>query len=314
MVNRVTVAAVSAFAQPYDEQVKPADVVDRMIALWGERLETVVHQRPDLLVLPEYCDRPYVATYPRELLEEYYALRGDRIRDFFAEKAAEFGINIAYSASRDTPAGRFNSTQFLGRDGAVVGVYDKCFITDGEKSVMGVTPGAGARTVQLDFGTVAGAICFDLNFEELLADVARLHPDLVVFSSAFHGGYLQSHWAYTARAHFVGAIYPPSKSAVLNPFGEVISTSTNYRHETIAEINLDSALIHIDFNGVKFNAIRREYGRDVRIHDPGSIGAVMISSEREGLSIDDVIDRFELVRLDDYFTRVRTFRPAAEPA
>ena len=309
MVNKVTIAALSAFPLPLDDQVKPADVVGRMIDHWSDRLETVLPLRPDLIVLPENCDRPSVGTYPRDLRHEYYDLRGDRIRDFFAATAEQAGANIAYSAFRETDQGRFNSTQFLGRDGSVVGTYDKSFLTDGEFNQTGITPGAGASVVELDFGRIAGAICFDLNFEELLADVARLSPDLVVFSSAFHGGYLQTHWAYTARAHFVGAVYPPSRSAVLNPFGEVIATSTNYRHEAIGTVNLDSALIHIDFNGTKFNAIKREYGPDVRIHDPGSIGAVLLSSEREGLSVDDVIERFELVRLDDYFAHVRTFRP-----
>ncbi|SDS51353.1 Predicted amidohydrolase [Jiangella sp. DSM 45060] len=306
MVNRVTVATVSAEPLRLGAEVRPADAGQRMIAHWRDRLETVRYARPDLVVLPEHCDRP-AASYPADLLEEYFQVRGDRVRDAFVELAAEIGANIAYSGLRVTPDGRFNSTQLIDRRGEIAGVYDKTFLTDGEAVTL--TPGTGARGIQLDFGLVAPAICFDLNFDELLRDVAGLGPDLVAFSSAFHGGSLQTHWAYTARAHFAGAVYPPARSAVLSPFGEVIASSTNYRHEAVGTVNLDTVLIHIDHNGPKFDAIRREYGPDVRIHDPGLIGVVALSSEREGLSATDVIERFELERLDEYFARVRERQP-----
>jgi predicted amidohydrolase len=308
MVNRVTIATVSGEPLQVADDTRPARVAGLMVDHWRDRLETVRYSRPDLVVLPEHCDRPSV-TYPADRRDEYLDARGNRVRDFFAQMAVEIGTNIAYSALRVTDDGRrFNSTQLIDRSGAVVGVYDKSFLTDGEHE-KGLVPGAGARAFDLDFGRVAPVICFDLNFEELLDDVARLRPDVVAFSSAFHGGPLQQQWAYTTRSHFVGAVYPPAHSAVLNPFGEPIASSTNYRHETVGVVNLDTALIHIDHNGPKFAALRREFGPDVTIHDPGLIGVVAVSSEREGLSVDDVIAGFELDRLDDYFARVRARRP-----
>lgn len=308
MARHTTLAAVSGFPLRLDGSTPPERVTDIMIEHWRERLETVIHLRPDLVVLPEQCDRPWMASYPRDLLEQYYDDRQDRFLDFLASIAREYRTNIAYSGRRVASSGRYNATQVMDRSGTIVGVYDKCYLTEGEHQRSGMTPGDGPRLIQLDFGTVAPAICFDLNFDELLTDVAELEPDVIAFSSNFHGGPLQGHWAYTARSYFVGSICPPSPSAILDPFGDPVASSTNYRHEALAVVNLDSALVHIDFNGRKFNAIRREYGPDVRIKDPGRIGVVEITAEREGLSVDEVIERFELVRLDDYFRRVRGHR------
>lgn len=308
MARHVTLATLSGFPLPLDGSTPPDRVTDIMIEHWRERLETVVHSRPDLIVLPEQCDRPSLKTYPRDLVEQFYEHRGDRILDFFASVAREHHTHIAYSGRRVDGPTRYNATQIIDRNGDIAGTYDKCYLTEGEYERTGMTPGDGPRQIELDFGTVAPAICFDLNFEELLDDVAALRPDVVAFSSNFHGGYLQQHWAYTTQAYFVGAICPPSPSEIRDPFGIPVASSTNYRHEAVATVNLDRAVVHIDFNGVKFNDIRRAYGPDVRISDPGRVGSVLLTAEREGLSVDEVIERFELVRFDDYFRRVRRYR------
>jgi len=314
VARHVTIATVSNFPLRLDGSIPPEQVADLEIALWRERLDTVLPLRPDLVVLPEHCDRPWGGSYPAELLEQYWPHRGDRVLDFLAEVAATHRTNIVYSARREDGERHFNASRIIDRTGTVAGTYDKCFLTTGEFEGSGYTPGAAARLIELDFGTVAPAICFDLNFEELLDEVVALRPEVIAFSSNFHGGYLQQHWAYSARAYFVGAICPPSRSEIRNPFGEVVATSTNYRHEAVGTVNLDSALIHIDLNRTKFDAIRKEYGRDVRIHDPGSIGAVQLIVEGDGFSVDDVIEKFELIRLDDYFAHVRTFRASRDGA
>jgi hypothetical protein len=51
-----------------------------------------------------------------------------------------------------------------------------------------------------------------------------------------------------------------------------------------------------------------KYGKDVTITDPGELGAVMITSEHDRLSIDDMIKEFNIELLDDYFNRSRQVR------
>ena len=59
-----------------------------------------------------------------------------------------------------------NSCVILDRNGEIAGIYDKNFPTIGEME-KGIKAGKEAPIIQLDFGKVAVAICFDLNFDEL---------------------------------------------------------------------------------------------------------------------------------------------------
>jgi len=70
----------------------------------------------------------------------------------------------------------------------------------------GILYGREAPVFDCDFGRVAFAICFDLNFDELRLKYVKAKPDLIVFSSVYHGGLMQAYWAYSCRAHFIGAV------------------------------------------------------------------------------------------------------------
>jgi hypothetical protein len=161
---------------------------------------------------------------------------------------------------------------------------------------------------ELDFGRVAVAICFDLNFDELRERYVKEKPDLILFSSMYHGGFVQSLWAYTCRSFFVGSIYRGTPSEIRNPLGEVVATSTNYTNYAVARINLDSELVHIDFNSSRYRALKEKYGPGVTISDPGKLGCVLLTSEHENVSVRQMIKEFNIELLDDYFSRVRNVR------
>ena len=101
-----------------------------------------------------------------------------------------------------------------------------------------------------------------MNFEELRAKYEKSRPELLVFSSMYHGGHVQSHWAYTCRSWFVGAC-SGLPCNVLNPIGEVVASSTNYYPYITSTINLDYAVVHLDENWQKLNDLRKKYGVNV---------------------------------------------------
>jgi predicted amidohydrolase len=186
-----------------------------------------------------------------------------------------------------------------------VGSYDKLrpTSTELEQSIM---PGEAASVFECDFGTVGGAICFDLNFDELRLQYATLRPDLILFASMYHGGLMQSYWAYSCRSHLVSAISNPNApSQVVLPTGSILAQSTNYTQFVTASINLDCALVHLDCFFSKIDEVKREYGPKLQIFDPGLLGSVLLSAEAEDLSITEVIDQFELELLDPYLDRSR---------
>jgi predicted amidohydrolase len=274
-----------------------------MVALWQKRIKNdLLPDKPDLIVLPEASDR-----YPgidAKQTHAYYRIRGNQVRDFWVKVAQEHKCYVAYSAAREAADGSWrNSTQIIDRTGQVAGTYNKNHLTFGEIDEFGFRCGKDAPLIECDFGKVACAICFDLNFNELRLKYVKAKPDLIIFSSMYHGGIMQNYWAYSCRAHFVGAIAHPAPSAIISPVGEILTGTTNYFDFATATVNLDCCVVHLDYNWDKLAAMKKKYGAKVKAHDPGFLGSVLISSETDEFDVHHLVKEFEIELLDDYFER-----------
>jgi predicted amidohydrolase len=304
--NRVTVATIGAYGGMATEEEKtdPQKSVDRMIEFWKAEISIILPSRPDLIVLTEACDRPQGLDDDQVLA--YYRVRKDQVLDYFSSVAKANRCYIAFGMKRDDGKGSWlNSCFLLDREGKIAGIYNKNFPTVYEIEE-GIKADTDAPVFQCDFGSVACAICFDLNFEELRLKYEKLKPDIIVFPSRYHGGLMQAYWAYSCHSFFVGAVAAQgSPSEIRNPLGEVIATSTNYFHYAVATVNLDSRLVHLDYNWDKLIALKKKYGEKVTVTDPGNVGAVLITSEDNKISAIRMIKEFDIELLDDYFARSR---------
>lgn len=300
---------ISALSQPSCTAAYSGDM-EGMVRIMEQHLRTNIAQvlvdDPDLIVLPEACDR--FPSMTMEVRKDYYRYRGNRMRDMYREIARKHNCYIAYSACRlvedeiDHPFR--NSTQLIGRDGEIVGIYDKNHLVPDEYDKGEIAYGTEPIVLETDFGRVGFAICFDLNYYELMNAYADLHPDLIIFSSMYHGGLTQENWAYTCQSFFVGAICN-DQSRILNPVGEQLYTTTNYQNYITGKVNLDYAVIHIDRNRAKYLAAKKKYGDKLIIHDPGHVGVVVLYYEGEDITARDIVREFDIMLLDDYFSLCR---------
>lgn len=298
--NYITVATIGA-APSLDKKQDPQKIVNQVIAFWKQELKQVLPDKPDLIVLPEVCDLSGAD-------KEYLKVRKNQVLDFFASVAKTNHCYIAFGMMREGSEGvLLNSCIILDRNGEIAGIYDKNFPTIGEME-KGIKAGKEAPVFQLDFGKVAVAICFDLNFDELLEQYAAKKPGLIIFSSMYHGGLAQSIWAYKCRSYFVGSVYKGTPSEVRNPMGDIVAASTNYYDFAVTRINLDCKLVHLDYNQSKLTALKEKYGAGVTISDPGKLASVLITSEEKNVTVDQMIKEFEIELLDDYLNRSRAFR------
>jgi len=134
--------------------------LDKMIAHWRKKFDQVLPDKPDLIVVPEACDRP--SGFSGEKLRQYYKVRKDQIQKFFAQVAKDNNCYIVYSAHQEMSDGTLrNSSVLIDRKGNVAGIYNKNHPTIGEIE-KGVLCGKDAPVIECDFGRVAMAICFDL--------------------------------------------------------------------------------------------------------------------------------------------------------
>jgi predicted amidohydrolase len=177
----------------------------RMTGFWRDEINQVLPDKPDLIVLPELCDR--FSNLAPQQVKEQRAARGDSMLEFLQSVARENRCYIAYPTARLAGDGSWrNAALMIDRRGEVVGEYDKNHPVVTETTEMDILCGAAAPLIECDFGRVAFAICFDLNFDELRLKYKAAHPDLIVFPSMYHGGIMQPYWAYSCRAHFVGCV------------------------------------------------------------------------------------------------------------
>lgn len=294
---------VSSFC-PSASRERPAapyrEAVAAQIGSWSEHFSAVWPDRPDLLVVPEACDR-YPGLPAAELLD-YYREQGQQVLQAFAALAREHQCYIVYSGRLDDRNGTpRNASVLLDRQGKIAGVYCKNHLMPDE-ALSGLRCGDRAEVFATDFGRVGMCICFDLNFRDLLERYAAQEPDLMLFSSMYHGGLMQNYWACRCASYFVGAVAGVEASAV-NPLGTVVATSTNYFARMTTSINLDYQVVHLDYNWKKLAALKQAYGRRVRIDDPGRLGAVLVTSECDEVSSAEMIAEFELELWRDYYAR-----------
>lgn len=292
---------------PYSVDVNSGygKAVEEMLGCLKREIDLVLPEKPDLIVLPEACDRP--VNLPASERKKYFLERGAKVLDFYREIARNYNCNITYSTIRDVPDGTFrNSTIMINREGKVDGIYNKNHIVDGENIRGDIYCGTNAPIINCDFGKVGCAICFDLNFEPIRQKYEKQRPEMIIFSSNYHGGIMQNYWAYSCRSYFVSA-FGYGESTIVSPVGETIGRSTNYFSYFTQTINLDYAVAHLDYNWERLRNMKKKYGPGVNIHDPGHLGAVLITSEIEGISAMDMVNEFEVELLDDYFRRSLDF-------
>ncbi|WJH36096.1 carbon-nitrogen hydrolase family protein [Paenibacillus sp. CC-CFT747] len=308
MARYVTISCIGPRPLAIDAEIPPQEVVERMIGHWQSQLEQVLPDRPDLIVLSEVCDRPDPGRFPLKQRLAYYRTRNNQIRDFLAETAKRHRCYITYPAHTEAEDGTWrNAMQLIDREGRVMGAYHKNYLVPDEYDKANILYGKDTPVFECDFGRVVCAICFDLNFEELRRQYELAKPDLIVFPSNYHGGLMQNYWAYSCRSYFAGAV-SGAPCTIVTPLGEVAAHSTNYYSFITATVNLDYAVIHIDENSAHFPGIKQKYGPSVKIHDPGLLGCVLLTSESDEFTVNDVIEEFGLERMDDYFRRTEEDR------
>ncbi len=304
MAKYVRVAAISIHPRSILDKPENQNVFDYVLNWLKKEIEQVLPDKPDLILIPECCDRP------REMeladVQAYYASRNGEIQSYLCSVARDNRCYVAYGYVREASDGmRRNSCIMIDRQGNIMGAYDKNFPTIGEKSMYKVLPGTEEHIFECDFGRVGAIICFDLNFDEIRAKYKKAKPDMIVFPSNFGGGLMRNFFAYDTRSYFVAACGWDCPAEVITPLGETLDITKcfAYYDYIVQDINLDYAIVHLDFNREKLRAAKEKYGSAFNMRVGGFLGVVMITCESEDMTIDDIVREFEIELLDDYLER-----------
>lgn len=203
----------------------------------------------------------------------------------------------------------YNTAVIINRRGEVAGRYRKMHPTIGEIEG-GVTPGNRPVVIETDFGRIGCAICFDLNFRDVIEGLSRAGAELVFFPSMYRGGLQMQIWAHDFSVYMVSACTSPG-SAIVNPLGRILTESQPHQLIISRTINLDMCVLHLDYNYDKFDAIKQRYRSGVELEVATPEAKFMLISHMPEVTADDIVREFELEPLRDYFIRANRVRQRA---
>ncbi|MGW8161071.1 MAG: nitrilase-related carbon-nitrogen hydrolase [Desulfobulbales bacterium] len=151
---------------------------------------------PGIIVLPElwatgfaYTKLPDLAETMPDLLEKMQGL------------AAKYQVLIAGSLPEYSHNSYYNTLYITGQEGTI-GTYRKQQLFSPMTEDAFFTSGSGSGPVPTSFGPVAGLVCYDLRFPELLRDQARLGAGLLVIPAHWPAARV-SHWRILVQARAI---------------------------------------------------------------------------------------------------------------
>lgn len=282
----------------------------RSVAEMEQLIDAAALDKPDLILLTEGCMHntpPGASREEKDARSEPLPEPGPITR-FLSRKAAQHHTYVMASYWRKSPRGpgRYNSAVLLDRQGKLVGYYDKMFPTIGEMED-GVLPGKGAVVFDTDFGRIGAMICFDFNFPELLSEYKKRGAELICFLSNYRAGRLIPAAALRNQC-FIASAVPGENGVIVDPLGRTLAESSHYGRIIFAKINLDSQVVHIDYNADRVRRLKEKYGPLVKVETASPEAVYFLSSLHPEKSIQAMIEEFQVETLDAYLDRSRSVR------
>ena len=307
MAKKVKIVTFSFNPAVLKYKPREQSIVDYEIEWLNSKIQPVLMEKPDLIVMPEVCDRPM--DLPREQFSVYYEERGKKVVEYMQKLARENRCYIAHSAVRKAEDGlNRNSVQMIDREGNLIGCYDKNYLCPpGENLYSNCICGKDATIFECDFGRVGAILCFDLNFEEMRQKYKALKPDLMLFSSNFGGGLMKNFFAFDTRSYFVSSCAYDCPAEIINPLGETIRKTTNHYNYMVETVNLDYAIVHLDHNWEKIRLAREKYPL-LELSDVGFIGVVMLTYHGDDTTAKEIVKEFGMRFADEYLDWAREQR------
>jgi len=256
-------------------------------------------QEPDILCFPE--NFPSAGVPHRRAMDIASPIPGP-ITDDIGEKARQYNMYVICPVTELDGEKIYNTAALIDRNGKVVGKYHKIHPTIGEME-KGITPGANTEVFETDFGKIGIMICFDVYYPRIAEDTVRKGAEIIFFPAAFPAQTYLKAIAWQYAVNIVSSIRGPG-SQIIDLTGQVIAQGSYPRAPAIsAELNLDKKRFEEDFNIEKVQEIWKKYGRKVEINVFKPDGCLVIASNSEEFTLDDVIKEFQLETFTQYIHR-----------
>ncbi|KAK6172442.1 hypothetical protein SNE40_016090 [Patella caerulea] len=241
-----------------------------------------------IVALPECFNSPYGTSYFADYAEKIPGPSTDAL----AEAAKENQIFLVGGSIPEEHNGKlYNTSTIFNPEGKLIAKHRKIHLFDidvpgkirfQESEVL--SPGSQYTTFDTPFCKVGVAICYDIRFAELGQAYARKGCQLLLYPGAFNMTTGPAHWELLQRGRaldnqlYVATISPArdeqakytawGHSTVVNPWGDVISTTEH--EETIVYSDIDLEYLKQVREMVPISKQRREDLYQLQIKEPNS--------------------------------------------
>ena len=226
--------------------------------------------------------------------------------DAMARKARKYGMYIVCPVLEREADGLRNTVVLLDRRGKIVGRYFKQVPTIGEME-QGIRPGTEIKAIETDIGRIGFAVCYDLNFVEVMEAWRKQRVDLFFWPSAFEGGLMLAQWAFHLNAYVISSNHGEVAS-ILDVTGRPLALARWHHPFVAATLNLERKLYHWDTTRAVFARLKRTYGPGVSSDFMVPEGRVALTCEKPGLTLKKLEREFKLERCGDYLDRALRMR------
>ena len=258
-------------------------------------LEAATSFQPDLVLLPETFG---LAGMPASLIPVVAEESDGPTVRMLSAMAKKGRMNLVAGHLVRDRGHLFNKGLVFGRDGKLIGSYDKMHPV-GNEALAGVTPGVHPGTFDLDFGRIGVSICFDINWPPIWKELAAQRIDIACWLSAYDGGFPLRSYAWQHQYPIVSSVFS-YHARLYDITGEETTLTSRWQRVGFLELNLDRALFHTDNQMHKLTAIQAKYGALVRLKTFTEEHFFTLESLDQRVTIADIIAEFELETYRDH--------------
>lgn len=226
-------------------------------------------ENPDTVVLPETWNSGY---FPKNNLEKYCDIDGERTKKVIGGLAKELGINIVAGSVANIKNGRiYNTSYIFDRTGKNIAEYDKTHLFTPMNEDDYFTKGEKTVTFELDGKKCGILICYDIRFPELtrtltvnnrldylflVAQWPQKRVDHLLTLSKARAIENQMFVVCTNSCDRSGDTVFGGNSSIFDPWGEKIASASESRE--IITANCDESILKNIRNSINVFADRRK--------------------------------------------------------
>jgi len=199
----------------------------------------------------------------------------------------------------DEQAKQRNAAVVIGRDGEVLGHYDKNipFLCE-----VGIVPGRDYRVFDTDAGRFGVLICFESQWPDSWMAMGGLQADFVLWVSAYSGGRKLIAPAIYNSYYVITSTWMPD-TTVIDINGDELAFAAGGNQVVMHEIDIDRTMVHDNFNGAKLAQIRRDYDGKINMRYMHKEGWWIVESTDPEVSVRTVLKEREVESLREYTQR-----------